>query len=50
MKFLKDESGKTLAYKFITTPKIITKKNIQFFINNSKKKARQSNNYRQLKF
>lgn len=38
MKFLKDESGKTPAYKFIITPKIITKKNIQFLINNSKKK------------
>jgi cupin fold WbuC family metalloprotein len=38
MAFLKDKSGKTIAYKFTNTPKIINKKNIQFLINNSKKK------------
>jgi cupin fold WbuC family metalloprotein len=38
MIFSKDESGKTLAYKFKNNTNKITKKNIQFLLNISKKK------------
>lgn len=37
MKFVKDLSGKSIAYKFKKGPEIISKKNIQFLLNISKK-------------